>query len=85
MRGFKFPNKINITDHLGNLGIAKITQANAYGVWGEDLPTLSLQVRKAYKELATQILEQDGMIICQQLYLTLLSYSFNSSTCRIFL
>ncbi|WP_026995301.1 RHS repeat domain-containing protein [Flectobacillus major] len=41
----------NITDHLGNLrvafkdslGIAKITQANAYGVWGEDLPTLSYQ------------------------------------------
>ncbi|WP_044172094.1 RHS repeat domain-containing protein [Flectobacillus major] len=38
----------NIKDHLGNLrvafkdslGIAKITQANAYGVWGEDLPTL---------------------------------------------
>ncbi|WP_026995296.1 RHS repeat domain-containing protein [Flectobacillus major] len=41
----------NITDHLGNLrvafkdslGIAKITQANAYGVWGEDLPTLSFR------------------------------------------
>jgi RHS repeat-associated protein len=39
----------NIKDHLGNLrlafrdssGIAKITQANSYGVWGEDLPTLS--------------------------------------------
>ena len=38
----------NITDHLGNLrvafkdslGIAKIVQSNAYGVWGEDLPTL---------------------------------------------
>ena len=38
----------NITDHLGNLrvafkdssGIAKITQVNAYGIWGEDLPTL---------------------------------------------
>ncbi len=38
----------NITDHLGNLrvafkdsaGIAKIVQANSYGVWGEDLPTL---------------------------------------------
>jgi RHS repeat-associated protein len=39
----------NIKDHLGNLrvafrdslGIAKITQANSYGIWGEDLPTLS--------------------------------------------
>jgi RHS repeat-associated protein len=39
----------NIKDHLGNLrvafrdslGIAKITQANSYGVWGEGLPTLS--------------------------------------------
>lgn len=38
----------NITDHLGNLrvafkdslGIAKITQVNAYGAWGDDLPTL---------------------------------------------
>jgi RHS repeat-associated protein len=38
----------NITDHLGNLrvafkdslGIAKIIQSNAYGAWGEDLPTL---------------------------------------------
>ena len=38
----------NITDHLENLrvafkdslGIAKIVQSNAYGVWGEDLPTL---------------------------------------------
>ena len=38
----------NITDNLGNLrvafkdslGIAKIVQSNAYGVWGEDLPTL---------------------------------------------
>lgn len=41
----------NIKDHLGNLrvtfkdslGVAKITQSNAYGVWGEDLPTLSYQ------------------------------------------
>ena len=39
----------NIKDHLGNLrvafrdslGIAKISQYYAYGVWGEDLPTLS--------------------------------------------
>jgi RHS repeat-associated protein len=39
----------NIKDHLGNLrvafrdslGIAKITQANSYGIFGEDLPTLS--------------------------------------------
>ena len=39
----------NIKDHLGNLrvafrdslGVAKITQANSYGIWGEDLPTLS--------------------------------------------
>ena len=39
----------NIKDHLGNLriafrdslGIAKIVQANSYGIWGEDLPTLS--------------------------------------------
>ena len=39
----------NITDHLGNLrvafkdssGIAKITQVNAYGAWGEELPSLS--------------------------------------------
>lgn len=38
----------NINDHLGNLrvafkdslGIAKIVQNNAYGIWGEDLPTL---------------------------------------------
>ena len=38
----------NITDNLGNLrvafkdslGIAKIVQSNAYGIWGEDLPTL---------------------------------------------
>lgn len=41
----------NIKDHLGNLrvafkdslGVAKITQANHTGVWGEDLPTLSYQ------------------------------------------
>lgn len=41
----------NIKDHLGNLrvafkdslGVAKITQSNAYGIWGEDLPTLSYQ------------------------------------------
>jgi RHS repeat-associated protein len=41
--------EFNIKDHLGNLrvafrdslGVAKITQSNAYGVWGEDLPTLS--------------------------------------------
>jgi RHS repeat-associated protein len=39
----------NIKDHLGNLrvafrdslGVAKIMQSYAYGVWGEDLPTLS--------------------------------------------
>ena len=39
----------HIKDHLGNLrvafrdslGIAKITQANSYGIWGEDLTTLS--------------------------------------------
>ena len=39
----------NIKDHLGNLrvafrdslGSAKISQSYAYGVWGEDLPTLS--------------------------------------------
>jgi RHS repeat-associated protein len=39
----------NIKDHLGSLivsfkdslGIAKVTQANSYGVWGEDLTTLS--------------------------------------------
>ena len=39
----------NIKDHLGNLriafrdslGIAKITQANSYGVFGEDLPSIS--------------------------------------------
>lgn len=39
----------NIKDHLGNLrvafrdslGIAKITQSYSYGIWGEDLPTLS--------------------------------------------
>jgi RHS repeat-associated protein len=38
----------HIKDHLGNLrvafrdssGIAKITQSNAYGCWGENLPTL---------------------------------------------
>jgi RHS repeat-associated protein len=38
-----------INDHLGNLrvafrdslGVAKITQHNAYGCWGENLPTLS--------------------------------------------
>jgi RHS repeat-associated protein len=41
----------DIKDHLGSLrvsfkdssGIVKITQANSYGVWGEDLPTLSYQ------------------------------------------
>jgi RHS repeat-associated protein len=39
----------NIVDHLGNLrvtfkdslGIAKITQSNAYGIFGDDLPTLN--------------------------------------------
>ena len=39
----------NIKDHLGNLrvafrdngGIPEIVQANSYGIWGEDLPTLS--------------------------------------------
>lgn len=39
----------NIKDHLGNLrvsfrdslGMAKITQANSYGIFGEDLPTLN--------------------------------------------
>jgi RHS repeat-associated protein len=39
----------NIKDHLGNLrvafrdslGIARIMQANSYGIWGEDLPTLN--------------------------------------------
>jgi RHS repeat-associated protein len=39
----------NISDHLGNLrvafrdslGIAKITQANSYGIWGENLTTLN--------------------------------------------
>ena len=39
----------NIKDHLGNLrvafrdslGVAKITQSNSYGIWGEILPTLS--------------------------------------------
>jgi RHS repeat-associated protein len=39
----------NINDHLGNLrvmfkdslGIAKITQSNAYGIFGDDLPTLN--------------------------------------------
>ena len=39
----------NIKDHLGNLrvafrdngGIAEVVQANSYGIWGEDLPTLS--------------------------------------------
>lgn len=39
----------NIKDHLGNLrvafrdngGIAELVQANSYGIWGEDLPTLS--------------------------------------------
>ena len=48
----------NITDHLGNLrvafkdssGIAKITQVNAYGAFGDDLPTLkyinSLKINK---------------------------------------
>jgi RHS repeat-associated protein len=41
----------HIKDHLGNLrvafrdslGVAKITQANSFGCWGEDLPTLSYQ------------------------------------------
>ena len=39
----------DIKDHLGNLrvafrdslGVAKITQANSYGAWGEELPTLT--------------------------------------------
>ena len=39
----------NIKDHLGNLrvafrdslGFAKITQSSSYGIWGENLPTLS--------------------------------------------
>jgi RHS repeat-associated protein len=39
----------NIQDHLGNLrvafrdslGIAKITQSNSYGIFGEDLPSIS--------------------------------------------
>ena len=46
----------NIKDHLGNLrvafrdslGIAKISQYYAYGVWGEDLPTLSY-LKQAWK------------------------------------
>jgi RHS repeat-associated protein len=47
----------NIKDHLGNLrvafrdslGIAKITQANSYGVFGENLPTLSY-LKASWKE-----------------------------------
>ncbi|PWK15759.1 RHS repeat-associated protein [Arcicella aurantiaca] len=46
----------NIKDHLGNLrvafrdslGVAKITQTNAYGAWGEELPTLSF-LKSAWK------------------------------------
>ncbi len=46
----------NIKDHLGNLrvafrdslGIAKISQHYAYGIWGEDLPTLSY-TKQAWK------------------------------------
>jgi RHS repeat-associated protein len=48
--------EFNIKDHLGNLrvafrdslGIAKISQHYAYGVWGEDLPTLSY-TKQAWK------------------------------------
>jgi RHS repeat-associated protein len=47
----------NIKDHLGNLrvafrdslGIAKITQANSYGIFGEDLSTLSY-LKPSWKE-----------------------------------
>jgi RHS repeat-associated protein len=46
----------NIKDHLGNLrvafrdslGIAKISQHYAYGVWGEDMPTMSY-TKQAWK------------------------------------
>ncbi|MDZ7897022.1 MAG: RHS repeat-associated core domain-containing protein [Arcicella sp.] len=42
-------NEYNIKDHLGNLrvafrdalGVAKITQANSYGIFGEDLTTIN--------------------------------------------
>jgi RHS repeat-associated protein len=47
----------NIKDHLGNLrvafrdslGTAKIVQANSYGCWGENLPTLSY-LKSTWKE-----------------------------------
>jgi RHS repeat-associated protein len=47
----------NLRDHLGNLrvafrdssGVAKITQANSYGCWGEVLPTLSY-LKSSWKE-----------------------------------
>jgi RHS repeat-associated protein len=47
----------NIKDHLGNLrvafrdslGVAKIVQANSYGIWGEELPTLSY-LKPTWKE-----------------------------------
>jgi RHS repeat-associated protein len=47
----------HIKDHLGNLrvafrdslGIAKIVQANSYGIWGEELPTLSY-LKPTWKE-----------------------------------
>ena len=47
----------NIKDHLGNLrvafrdslGVAKITQSNSYGIWGETLPTLSY-LKSLWKE-----------------------------------
>jgi RHS repeat-associated protein len=62
----------NIKDHLGNLrvafrdslGIAKITQANSYGIWGEDLPTLSYlkQTWKAdkFKQTGKEFLVETG-------------------------
>ncbi len=50
-------NEYDIKDHLGNLrvafrdnnGVAEITQSNAYGIWGEDLTSLSF-LKPTWKE-----------------------------------
>jgi RHS repeat-associated protein len=62
----------NIKDHLGNLriafrdslGIAKITQANSYGIFGEDLTTLSYYKstwkQNSFRQTGKELLQGTG-------------------------
>jgi RHS repeat-associated protein len=64
----------NLNDHLGNLrvafkdnaGVPEITQSNAYGVWGEDLPTLgylkSTWKKDFFKYTGKEELQETGYI-----------------------